>query len=200
MNYYPPVQMCNNKNYIESNKTMLNYQMQHNLDDNKIVHQAPLQDQSFNICTSKRSVMDKQTQSFNSQLYNPFNSLIDIDSKLNNLNVIYNKCDYNPNLKDGIYVPCNKTRIKCVCGYKTPVCNNNTQQKSSYKNPWLNYAQIDSLSNDNVDRLRYYESCNTLPFMLNKISVKKPIVNNNKNNNCSPYFNKNTKNRKLIFP
>ena len=35
MNYYPPVQMCNNKNYIESNKTMLNYQMQHNLEDNK---------------------------------------------------------------------------------------------------------------------------------------------------------------------
>ena len=223
MNYYPPVQMCNNDYYEKSNQNILDYHIQNNIDPNRQVYQGPLQDQQFNICQKKKTVMNKEIESFNSDLYKQVDTLVDVDSKLNNLNVIYNKCDYNPNLRDAIYVPCNKSRIKCICGYKFPkdsptsferngrpvscvaptsAGNSNETSKSYYNNPWLNFAQINSLSKDNVDRLRYYDSCNTIPFLLNKVSVKKP-VNKTQNQNklsCKPYFNKNTKNRKTIFP
>ena len=190
MNYYPPVAMCNNELYIEGNNKILNHQM--GMPNNKNVYQGPLENEMYDICYTERTNDSKKMSTLNQQLYRPFAKNIDIDSELMNLNKPDNKCGYNP---------CTNKRIHCLCDQTTKKkCSFSADsQVLSHKNKWLGYAKIDKLGKEKVNTLRYYDDCNTIPFMLDKIGVKKPHPEKDKRTNCEPVFNK-IRYRKIILP
>lgn len=135
--YYPPVHICNND---QSNNTDL-FNRQMNAINNGIVYQNIFQSKEYKIGTEYKYLTNNKLIEYNKKLYSPIQSNINIDSKLINLNTIYNKCGYHPNINKQVYQGKLNDRIMCIYpekNYHQSIISKNLYHQNT-KNKFNNY-------------------------------------------------------------
>ena len=188
-NYYPPVQICNN-NYTDNTN---NYLMKYQIFKDQIAQQTPLNAQQYRIGNEYISLLNKPIKTYNTNLYAPIKKMVPIETKLKNINTINNKCGLNINISPDPYIEQAKPINKCI--YNNNIYNKCTPSKKKLiqKNRWNDFSKIDQLTKKNINNLRYYEDINTIPYMLNSVSISKPSTYCENKNECEPLFNQLTK-------
>lgn len=189
-NYYPSVKICNNEIQEKTNNSLLERRFRYK----DIVHQGPQYYQNFFICNQEKKLIDNKIIIRNEQLFTPIKNNISEDTILKNINTINNKCGMNVSINP---YPFNNKVNKindCLYGNNNNRCQNNILNNKMINQNWNKFSNIDRLPQNEINKLKYYEHPNTIPFMLNNVSVDKPNTNCYEYRKCYSIFNYNTKN------